>query len=38
MLDGAVEAINEWSLEELGGQLFYDEGDCIVIEKELLGL
>ena len=36
MLSGALEAINEWSLESLGGQLFYEEDDCIIVEKELL--
>lgn len=37
MLSGALESMNEWTIEEYGGQLFYEEGDCLLVELELLG-
>jgi len=36
MLNGAVEEINDWATERMGGQLLYEEGNCLIIEKELL--
>lgn len=36
MLSGALEAVNDWAFERAGGQLIYEEGDCIVIERVLL--
>ena len=36
MLAGAIDALNEWAAERYGGQLFYEDGDNIVIEKSLL--
>ncbi|MGE0481606.1 MAG: TerB N-terminal domain-containing protein [Phycisphaerae bacterium] len=36
MLSGALEAVNDWAFERAGGQLIYEDGDCIVVEKVLL--
>jgi len=36
MLSGALEAVNDWAFDRVGGQLVYEDGDCIVVEKRLL--
>jgi hypothetical protein len=36
MLSGAVEAINDWAFEALGGQLAWEDGDHWIIEHSLL--
>lgn len=36
MLGGALEAINDWAIEQWGTALLYEEGDTIVVERELL--
>ena len=36
MLSGAVEAINEWSFESLGGPVFIEETDRLIVETALL--
>jgi tellurite resistance protein len=36
MLSGALDALNEWAAEELGGQVFIEEGDQLVVEQTLL--
>ena len=37
MLAGAIEDINDWSFQALDGQLVYDDGDRIEIDRDLLG-
>jgi uncharacterized tellurite resistance protein B-like protein len=36
MLSGAIEAINEWSFESLGGPVFIEETDRLIVETALL--
>jgi hypothetical protein len=36
MLSGALEALNEWSTEKLGGSLFFEDGNQLVLERERL--
>jgi uncharacterized tellurite resistance protein B-like protein len=36
MLSGAVEALNDWAFERLGGQLFIEDGDRLTVEKSLM--
>ena len=36
MLAGAVESINDWAIEALGGALLYEDGDAVMVELELL--
>ncbi len=36
MLSGAVESINDWGFERYGGQLFIEEGDRLLLDRELL--
>ena len=36
MVDGAVDAVNEWAHEQFGDLLLIDEGDIFLIQSELL--
>lgn len=36
MLSGAIETLNEWSCERYGGPLFVEDGDRLIVERELL--
>ncbi len=36
MLSGAIEALNEWSTDVYGGQLFVEEEGFIVVERSLI--
>lgn len=36
MLAGAVEAINDWAVENFGETLIWDEGDRLVVERQAL--
>jgi uncharacterized tellurite resistance protein B-like protein len=36
MLSGAVEALNDWAFEKHGSQLFVEDGDKLVVERQLL--
>jgi len=36
MLSGAIEALNEWSTDKYGGQLFFEDGETLAIETTLL--
>jgi tellurite resistance protein len=36
MLAGALEAVNDWAFERLGGPLAYEDGDFIIVERSLL--
>jgi uncharacterized tellurite resistance protein B-like protein len=36
MLNGAIEALNDWSFEKYGGQLFVEDGERLLIERQLL--
>ncbi len=36
MLNAALDALNEWAADACGGQLFYEEDECIMIEQEYL--
>lgn len=36
MLSGALEAINDWAFERAAGQLIYDDGATLVIERSVL--
>jgi hypothetical protein len=36
MLSGALEAINDWAFERVAGQLVYEDGDNVVIERSVL--
>ncbi|MFI5380478.1 MAG: TerB N-terminal domain-containing protein [Tepidisphaerales bacterium] len=36
MLSGAVETINDWAFDKLGSQLFVEDGDTLLVQKELL--
>jgi hypothetical protein len=36
MLSGALDAMNEWAMDVYGGQIFYEDAECIVVERSLL--
>ena len=36
MLSGVIDALNEWSSDALGGLLYYQDGDCITVDRSLL--
>jgi hypothetical protein len=36
MLAGAIETINEWAYENLGGALIWEDGDQLVVEHSLI--
>ena len=36
MLSGALEALNEWAFDKYGGQLFVEDGERVVVEKQRL--
>jgi uncharacterized tellurite resistance protein B-like protein len=36
MLSGAIDALNDWSFEKYGGQLFVDDGPRFLVQREYL--
>ena len=36
MLSGAIEALNDWAFEKYGGQLFVEDGERLVVERQNL--
>jgi uncharacterized tellurite resistance protein B-like protein len=36
MLSGAIDALNEWAYEKYGGQLFVEDGENLLVEREYL--
>ena len=36
MLGGAIEALNEWAIERYGNQLFIEDGDLLIVDKQIM--